>query len=287
MRDKFINQKIVGVIYSNLQKKFQLNLDNEDKTKLTKKTVKVMNEVYSNIDAKRVNEKNIDNVLKQFVNNCYTIVYNDLNKDTSSAPTTNTKKVESFAMENKMDRDRQLNRNSQPRLDPRAENMRSFETRGGYARDDNFASFDSAFQTNQRSAGERREFQGRIEPPIEGGGGRKSDFKDGIDKKYQSMQADYRQSFNNARPTTPPELKGDGGANLNKLARENLKNKNNQNQQNQNRSDPRSDSRSDPRSDPRTSNNSKYPGSKDTFDFGTANDMENNYDTLDGNKGNF
>ena len=69
MEEKFLSKNIVGTIYSNLQKKFQLNLDPEDKTKLTKKTIKVMREIYSNIDPKRVNDRNVDNVLKQFVNN--------------------------------------------------------------------------------------------------------------------------------------------------------------------------------------------------------------------------
>jgi hypothetical protein len=158
--------------------------------------------------------------------------------------------------------------------------MRSFESRDGFSRDSNFASFDSVFQ-NQRSTAERRDFQGRMEPPqdMSSGTGRKSDFAETLDKRYQSMQADYRQSFNNQRPTTPPQLKGDGGANLSKMSRENMKNKQQQNipQNNQNSSDPRL----------KTNNNSKYPGSKDTFEFGTANDMENNYDTLDGNKGDF
>jgi len=69
MKDKFINTKVVGIIYKNLQEKFQLNLDPDDKSKLTKKTVKVMNEVYNNIDPSRVNAKNFDHILKQYVNN--------------------------------------------------------------------------------------------------------------------------------------------------------------------------------------------------------------------------
>ena len=189
MEEKFLSKNIVGTIYSNLQKKFQLNLDPEDKTKLTKKTIKVMKEVYSNIDQKRVNDRNVDNILKQFVNSCYTIIYNDLNKDEpEQKPQRSTvQNRENFAMESKMDRDRQLAKNTQNRIDPRSENMRSFESRDGFSRDGNFASFDSAFQTNQRSNAERREFQGRIEPPTDmsAGSGRKSDFKDGIDKKYQ------------------------------------------------------------------------------------------------------
>jgi len=284
MKDKFINTKVVGIIYKNLQEKFQLNLDPDDKSKLTKKTVKVMNEVYNNIDPSRVTTKNFDHILKQYVNNCYTIVYNDLNKDDSSKQQKKSNgRVENFSMESKMDRDRQLNKTSQVRVDPRAESMRSFESNNGYSRDSNFASFDQAFQSNQRSTNERRDFQGRFEPPSDNGGGRKSEQKDDLDKKYQSMQSDYRQTFQNQRPSTPPELKGDGGANLSKLARENMKNKQAQNapsrgpgqgQQGQGQVS-------------NTGNNSKYPGSKDTFDFGTANDVDNNYDTLDGNKGDF
>jgi hypothetical protein len=76
MREQFINNKIIGIIYKNLVTKLNLDLGVEEKTKLTKKMIKVMNEVFNNVDQSRVNASNYKNILRQFINNCFSIIYN-------------------------------------------------------------------------------------------------------------------------------------------------------------------------------------------------------------------
>ena len=66
MREQFINSKTIGVVYKNLVSKLNLELNKEEKTKLTKKIIKVMEDVFSKIDPNRVNENNIPNFLKNF-----------------------------------------------------------------------------------------------------------------------------------------------------------------------------------------------------------------------------
>ena len=272
MKDQFINSKIIGIIYKNLVTKLNLQLSSEEKTKLTKKMINVMNQVYSNIDSKRVTASNYKSILRQFINNCYVIVYNDINKDAGN----NRNTQENFAQESKMDRDRQIMGDRKNILDPR----------NSYSKDDRFASFNDSFPIpprQQNTAG----YQGRLEP-TQDFGGRKSDFAETLDKRYQDLQSEYKGSFNtNRRPTTPPELKGDGGANLNKMARENIKNKqlyNNSNNNGRNGGGERPPMSAqeflkpmDPKSKGGANN---VP--RDNFDFGTANDVDNNYDTLDG-----
>ena len=272
MKEQFINNKIIGIIYKNLVNKLNLDLNTDAKTKLTKKMIKVMNDVYNNIDTSRVSESNLKNILRQFINNCYQIVYTDLNKDTNQVK-------ESFSQDSRMARDRQINPNTNNRLDPRSQNPKMV-----YDKDDRFASFDTSFNINprqQNTAG----FQGRYDrstDPIN----RKSEFAGTLDTRYQQLQEEYKQSFNSGRPSTPPELKGDGGANLSRLSKENIKNKqvaySNNNQNNQNNQNNNQNTNNNSRGN--SNSGIKSSISKDTFEFGTVTDVDNNYDTIDGSK---
>jgi len=76
MKEQFINSKITGIIYKNLISKLSLDLSTDEKTKLTRKILKVMSDVYSNVDVSRVNANNLKNILRQYVNSCYQIIYN-------------------------------------------------------------------------------------------------------------------------------------------------------------------------------------------------------------------
>ena len=71
MKEQFINSKIIGIIYKNLVSKLNLQLDSDAKTKLTKKMIAVMNQVYISIDITRVNQNNFKNILRQLINTCY------------------------------------------------------------------------------------------------------------------------------------------------------------------------------------------------------------------------
>lgn len=271
MKDQFINNKIIGIIYKNLISKLNLQLNTEDKTKLTKKMIKVMTEIYNNIEIKRVTPTNFKNILRQFINSCYQIIYNDLNKDTRSS------NREAFSPSNQMDRDRQIAGNPKNIIESRPENSKM-----AYAKDDRFASFNDSFNINPRQQGG---FQGRYDKdnaPL----GKKSDFNHTLDERYNNLQSEYRTTFNNERPSTPPELKGDGGANLNKMAKDNLRNK--QEAQGNRQSNSQSNKQintqdffkqQDPRAKPNNSGGGNI--SQDTFNFGAANDVDKNYDTLD------
>ena len=81
MKEQFINSKIIGIIYKNLVSKLNLQLDSDAKTKLTKKMIAVMNQVYVSIDITRVNQNNFKNILRQFINTCYQTIYTDINKN--------------------------------------------------------------------------------------------------------------------------------------------------------------------------------------------------------------
>jgi len=270
MKEQFINSKITGIIYKNLISKLSLDLSTDEKTKLTRKILKVMSDVYSNVDVSRVNANNLKNILRQYVNSCYQIIYNELNKDNKSVVR------ESFNPNSRMDRDKQLNGNTLNRLDPRSKNPKM-----EYNKDDKYASFDTSFNMNprqQNTAG----FQGRYDRPSDSVN-KKSEFSGTLDSRYQQLQEEYKQSFNHGRPSTPPELKGDGGANLNRMARENLKNKQeSQSSKFQNNSLGNSQNNTSMSSRNAPNQNSNMP--KDTFNFGTVTDVDNNYDTIDGSK---
>lgn len=286
MKDQFINSKIIGIIYKNLVSKLNLDLNNQEKTKLTKKIISVMGQVFTNIDTRRVNDQNFKNILRQFINNCYQIVYNDLNKD-------NQQSYERFSQDNKMERDRQI----------MGDRRNMMDQRGSYNRDDKFASFNDSFTINPRQQNFNG-YSGRIDQ--DDYSGKKSEFSGSLEERYAALQEEYRNSFQmNRRPSTPPELKGDGGANLNRFARENLRNKQQaQGSSNNNYRDSRdmrdmNQSRGDydrqPQMsaaeflkpmDPKATPNMNQI-SRDNFNFGTANDMDNNYDTLDGNVNNY
>jgi hypothetical protein len=270
MKEQFINSKITGIIYKNLISKLSLDLSTDEKTKLTRKILKVMSDVYSNVDVSRVNANNLKNILRQYVNSCYQIIYNELNKDNKSIVR------ESFNPVSRMDRDKQLNSNTSNRLDPRSKNPKM-----EYNKDDKYASFDTSFNMNprqQNTAG----FQGRYDRPSDSVN-KKSEFSGTLDSRYQQLQEEYKQSFNHGRPSTPPELKGDGGANLNRMARENLKNKQeSQSSKFQNNSLGNSQNNTSMSSRNAPNQNSNMP--KDTFNFGTVTDVDNNYDTIDGSR---
>jgi len=267
MKEQFINNKIIGIIYKNLVNKLNLDLNTDAKTKLTKKMIRVMSDVYSNIDTSRVSESNLKNILRQFINNCYQIIYTDLNKD-------NTVK-ESFSQDNRMARDRQINPNTNNRLDPRSQNPKMV-----YDKDDRFASFDTSFNINPRQQNTVG-FQGRYDRPSDPIN-RKSEFAGTLDTRYQKLQEEYKQSFNNGRPSTPPELKGDGGANLSRLSKENIKNK--QNAYSNNNQNNNQNTNNNSRGSSNSASGIKSSISKDTFEFGTVTDIDNNYDTIDGSK---
>ena len=114
MREQFINNKIIGIIYKNLVTKLSLDLGVEEKTKLTKKMIKVMTEVFNNVDQSRVSASNYKNILRQFINNCFSIIYNDLNKD---------KKQETFQQDSRLDRDRNLMGDRKNIIDSRREKI--------------------------------------------------------------------------------------------------------------------------------------------------------------------
>jgi hypothetical protein len=263
MKDQFINSKIIGIIYKNLVSKLNLDLNNQEKTKLTKKIINVMSQVYTNIDSRRVNEQNFKNILRQFINNCYQIVYNDINKDGQQS-------YERFNQDNKMERDRQIMGDRRNMLDQRSFN-----------RDDKFASFNDSFQINPRQQNFNG-YSGRIDQ--DDYNGKKSEFAGSLEDRYAQLQDEYRNTFQmNKRPSTPPELKGDGGANLNRMARENLKNKQeSQSSKFQNNSLGNSQNNTSMSSRNAPNQNSNMP--KDTFNFGTVTDVDNNYDTIDGSK---
>lgn len=265
MKEQFINSKIIGIIYKNLVSKLSLELSSDQKTKLTRKIIYVMNQVYSNIDSKRVNDNNYKNILRQFINNCYQIVYNEINNENQS-------KKENFAQDSKVRRDRDLY----------GERKNIINDRPGYA-DDRYASFNDSFKMDPRQQNTIG-FQGRYDANQNtntGNTGKKSDFAQNIEDRYNQLQSEYKTSLQfNKKPSTPPELKGDGGLNLNRYTKESILIKQNSakrdnNQSNINTSDFLKSS--DPRGKAESNN---MP--RDNFEFGTVNDMENNYDTIDG-----
>jgi len=266
MKEQFINSKVIGIIYKNLVSKLNLELNSDQKTKLTRKIIYVMNHVFSNVDIKRVNSNNLKNILRQFINNSYQLVYSEINKDSLL-------KKEKFTQDTNSGRDQKLYGDRKPVISDRP----------GYA-DDRYASFNDSFKMNPREQ-TNLGFQGRFDPSS-GNIGKKSDFSKNIDDRYSELQNEYKNGFNmNKKPTTPPQLKGDGGANLNRYTKENIKNKQNSNQsnnqnnnQNNNISQQNFLNSSDPRA--KSSQNNNMP--KDTFNFGTVTDLENNYDTIDG-----
>ena len=269
MREQFINNKIIGIIYKNLVTKLNLDLGVEEKTKLTKKMIKVMTEVFNNIDQSRVNASNYKNILRQFINNCFSIIYSDLNKD---------KKQETFQQDSRLDRDRSLMGDRKNIVD-----SRSMDSRQAYDKGSNFASFNESFNIPQKAG-----FQGRYEPQTDNGG-KKKDFAETLDNRYKQLQNEYGNSHMTKRPSTPPELRGDGGSNLNKTARENAKNKQDSRmpQQNQQRQPHNMDAKDflkpqDARALP-TNVNSKQ---MDTFNFGTKDDGKN-YENLNENESNY
>jgi len=264
MREQFINSKIIGIIYKNLVSKLNLQLNSDEKTKLTKKMINVMNQIYSNIDINRVNSNNFKNILRQFINNCYQTIYADIVK------TPIQQKTENFQNQNPyttMSRDQQISGNRQNMLDPRSKSMT----------DDKFASFNDSFNINPRQ--QSNGFQGRYD--TSSAIAKKSDFSKSLDDRYNEIQNEYRESFNNGRPSTPPQLRGDGGVNLNKMTKDNIKIKQQFSQpEKQKMSSTQFLKSSDPRD--KSSSNSKDNISKDDFNFGTVNDQDNNYDVIDG-----
>jgi len=265
MKEQFINSKIIGIIYKNLVSKLNLQLDSDAKTKLTKKMIAVMNQVFINIDISRVNQNNFKNILRQFINTCYQTIYIDINKNVPV-------RTEKFTQQNSQQNSQQ-SRQGQNSYDPRSS-----------SRNDNFASFNDSFNINQNQS--TVGFQGRYGESV--GMGKKSDFSKNLDDRYSELQNEYRDSYTiNKKPPTPPELQGDKGANLNKMTKENLKNK--QNLNNNSYTAPQMSSKdflkaADPRA--KVNLNSKDNISKDTFDFGTVNDVDNNYDVIDGSNNN-
>ena len=258
MKEQFINSKIIGIIYKNLVSKLSLELNSDQKTKLTRKIIYVMNQVFSNIDIKRVNGNNYKHILRQFINNSYQIVYNDINKE-------NILNKEKFSQDSHMNRDQNLY----------GDRKNLVTTRPGFA-DDKYASFNDSFKMDPRQQNSIG-FQGRFNQNENNNFGKKSDFSQSIESRYSELQNEYKQSLNlNVKPNTPPELKGDGGQNLNRLARDNIKIKQ-ESQRPPQLSAAEFLKSADPKSTPNISNTVK-----DNFDFGTINDVDNNYDTLDG-----
>ena len=266
MKERFINNQIIGLIYKKLVSKLNLDLNNNTKTILIKKINYVMNQVYKNIDLQRVNSNNLKDILRQYINNTYSIIYNDINNDKSNN--------ENFEQDNKFDRDRQMSGKNKNVLDLRSSNA-----------DDKFASFNDSFNIQPR---QQNNFQGRFDPQDQFAG-KKSDFTENIDDRYKQLQDDRNFNTNNRRPSTPPELKGDGGANLNKYARQNKNtdDRTNTKQSFNKSSNEKPISANDflKQSDPRAKGTQGNNISKDNFNFGSANDLENNYDTLDGSGG--
>ena len=204
MKEQFINSKIIGIIYKNLISKLSLELNSDQKTKLTRKIIYVMNEVFSNIDSKRVNENNYKHILRQFINNCYQIVFSEISKE-------NTLKKEKFSQDTKTGRDRDLY----------GDRKNLVTDRPGYV-DDKYASFNDSFKMNPRQQNSIG-FQGKYEANENFNGGKKSDFAGTLEDRYNQLQTEYKNSLQfNMKPSTPPALKGDGGANLNRYAKENI-----------------------------------------------------------------
>jgi hypothetical protein len=258
MKEQFINSKIIGIIYKNLISKLSLELNSDQKTKLTRKIIYVMNQIFANIDVKRVNDNNYKHILRQFINNSYQIVYNDINKE-------NISKKEKFSQDSHMNRDQNLY----------GDRKNLVTTRPGFV-DDKYASFNDSFKMDPRQQNSIG-FQGRFNQNENTNFGKKSDFSQSIESRYSELQNEYKQSLNlNVKPNTPPELKGDGGQNLNRLARDNIKIKQ-ESQRAPQMSATEFLKSADPKSNPNISNTVK-----DNFDFGTINDVDNNYDTLDG-----
>jgi hypothetical protein len=266
MKEQFINSKIIGIIYKNLISKLSLELNSDQKTKLTRKIIYVMNQIFANIDVKRVNDNNYKHILRQFINNCYQIVFSEISKE-------NILKKEKFSQDTKTGRDRDLY----------GDRKNIVTDRPGYA-DDRYASFNDSFKMDPRQQNSIG-FQGRYDAIQNTNTGKKSDFTGTLEDRYNQLQHEYKNSLQfNMKPSTPPALKGDGGANLNRYTKENILMK-----QNSNRNDNRNNNRqeqvdpasflkaSDPRGAPNLNN---IP--KDNFEFGTINDLENNYDTIDG-----
>lgn len=265
MKDQFINSKIIGIIYKNLVTKLNLNINSLEKQKLTKRIINVMNQVYKNVDESRVNQSNFKSILRQFINNSYMIVYNDLNNEDENQ--------ENFQPDSRMDRDRQIMGERKNRLDPR--NMGN----------DKYASLNDGFMIDPRK--QTNGYRGRMEPDSYTD---KGDFSKDLSSRYEQLQQEYRNfNGNNRKPPTPPELKGDGGANLNRYAKERIQNRNNErNEYDGRNSNQRQMSAQEflKPMDPRAKGGNNNI-SKDTFNFGTANDMDNNYDTIDGRGINF